>query len=357
VSVNDVVASGQDSRLAGDKSAPTVAEVLNRFDRLVRTGEIASLAPLATGFQPLDRVLGGGLRPGDLVLVGGAQGVGKTTLTLQMARNLAAQGNVACTFVCYEHDELYLLQRLLALEAFLARDQTGGDSFSLSELRDALLTRASPASRDGAAGLAGALGKLPASAAAVARLAELGSRLHLQKTSDPPMDVAALRRAIRLLKDMHGPRVALFLDYLQKVPVVPAAAEEEERVTRIVNGLRELSLEEAVPIVAVVAANQAGLQAPRLRLHHLRGSSSLSYESDVVLILNNKYHIVARNKITYRYHEAQELRNWVVCTVEKNRSGQDFIDMEFRAHLGQAAFEPTGNYVAEPLIDERIGDE
>src|SRR5438445_628967 len=83
---------------------------------------------------------GGGLRPGDLVLVGGAQAVGKTTLTLQMARNLAAQGNVACTFVCYEHDELYLLQRLLALEAFLARDQTGGDSFSLSELRDALLT-------------------------------------------------------------------------------------------------------------------------------------------------------------------------------------------------------------------------
>ena len=43
-----------------------------------------------TGFQELDRVLGGGIVAGSLVLVGGDPGIGKSTLLLQMCRNLAA---------------------------------------------------------------------------------------------------------------------------------------------------------------------------------------------------------------------------------------------------------------------------
>ena len=45
-----------------------------------------------TGFQELDRVLGGGIVAGSLVLVGGDPGIGKSTLLLQMCRNLAAAG-------------------------------------------------------------------------------------------------------------------------------------------------------------------------------------------------------------------------------------------------------------------------
>ena len=46
-----------------------------------------------TGFTELDRVLGGGIVPGSLVLVGGDPGIGKSTLLLQMTRNLAAAGH------------------------------------------------------------------------------------------------------------------------------------------------------------------------------------------------------------------------------------------------------------------------
>ena len=45
-----------------------------------------------TGFQELDRVLGGGVVPGSLVLVGGDPGIGKSTLLLQLAVNLADAG-------------------------------------------------------------------------------------------------------------------------------------------------------------------------------------------------------------------------------------------------------------------------
>ncbi len=43
-----------------------------------------------TGIQELDRVLGGGIVPGSLVLVGGDPGIGKSTLLLQVCRNLAS---------------------------------------------------------------------------------------------------------------------------------------------------------------------------------------------------------------------------------------------------------------------------
>ncbi len=44
---------------------------------------------LQTGFRELDRVLGGGIVPGSLVLVGGDPGIGKSTLLLQVCRSLA----------------------------------------------------------------------------------------------------------------------------------------------------------------------------------------------------------------------------------------------------------------------------
>ena len=65
--------------------SPAVPQQLNhiRREEIFRTG---------TGITELDRVLGGGIVPGSLVLVGGDPGIGKSTLLLQMCRNLAAKG-------------------------------------------------------------------------------------------------------------------------------------------------------------------------------------------------------------------------------------------------------------------------
>ena len=46
---------------------------------------------VSTGYEELDRVLGGGIVPGSLVLVGGDPGIGKSTLLLQVCRNLSAE--------------------------------------------------------------------------------------------------------------------------------------------------------------------------------------------------------------------------------------------------------------------------
>jgi replicative DNA helicase len=106
----------------------------------------------------------------------------------------------------------------------------------------------------------------------------------------------------------------------------------------------------------VVAADHEGLRTQRLRLHHLRGSTSIAYEADVTLLLNNKYRIIAKKSITYNVHQAQGFKDWIVCSLEKNRSGRDQIDLEFRAVFANAAFDPVGNVVSETLIDERIDE-
>lgn len=47
---------------------------------------------ISVGFQELDRVLGGGLVKGSLILVGGDPGIGKSTILLQVCKNLSEQG-------------------------------------------------------------------------------------------------------------------------------------------------------------------------------------------------------------------------------------------------------------------------
>ena len=76
-------------------------------------------------------------------------------------------------------------------------------------------------------------------------------------------------------------------------------------------------------MIAIVAADKEGLKASRLRNHHLRGSSAINYEADIILILNEKYQIVAKVNIEFNPYQAQRFRDWVVVTVEKNRGGTE----------------------------------
>ena len=108
-------------------------------------------------------------------------------------------------------------------------------------------------------------------------------------------------------------------------------------------------------MLAVVAADKEG--TPRARgcgSHHLRGSSALAYEADTVLMLNNKYDVVARHHLVYDIGNVERFRNWAVLTVEKNRNGLDAVDLEFRKRFDQGRFETDGRAVAEQLVDERV---
>lgn len=62
------------------------------------TGSTDEAPRLATGLIELDRVTGGGIVPGSAILIGGEPGIGKSTLLLQLAANLANTGRRALYF-------------------------------------------------------------------------------------------------------------------------------------------------------------------------------------------------------------------------------------------------------------------
>jgi DNA repair protein RadA/Sms len=65
---------------------------------------------LRTGFEELDRVLGGGLISGSVVLISGEPGVGKSTLLLEVALNLSSKNRIL--YVCGEESPSQLVERL-----------------------------------------------------------------------------------------------------------------------------------------------------------------------------------------------------------------------------------------------------
>ena len=69
----------------------------------------------ATGFPSIDKMLGGGVRRGDLVVIGGEVGSGKSSLALAISLRMA-QAGTAVTFLTHEMTSERVLERALAIE-------------------------------------------------------------------------------------------------------------------------------------------------------------------------------------------------------------------------------------------------
>lgn len=346
----------------GGALAPRSAvDVLVDVNDRVSTGQLAEYEPIPLGMVPIDRTIGGGLKPGELLLIGGAQGTGKTTMALQMARNVAAAGQAFVLYVCFEHDEADLLNRLIAMESLLPHLPHKAGAVRIQEVRKELLGGSlSSAGQDGS-GAAAADAPRPDLAdnarlrPALQRVARYGQNLYFMRGSATATTVENMRELVKMHRDRHpDQRLMVVVDYLQKVPQVPEPSTESEKVTYVVNGLKDIALTERVPVIAIVAADKEGLKASRLRNYHLRGSSALNYEADIILILNEKYQIVAKVNIEFNPYQAQRFRDWIILTVEKNRSGLDNIDLEYEKLFEFSCFDPNGRPVQEKLIEERL---
>ncbi|MGI5837881.1 MAG: DnaB-like helicase C-terminal domain-containing protein [Chloroflexota bacterium] len=315
----------------------------------VDAGDLEGISPVPLGFDPLDEALGGGVRPGELVLIGGGHGVGKTTLALQMARNIAASGEASCLFVSYEDDEESLAQRLIAMESVDLGSRDLSVGVSVHDLTRHILA----AHHRGNVALFDLLESNPRTSVALQRLRRYGDRLHLLKGSSRTT-LTALADLVEAYRVRNDRRLVLFVDYLQKIPVSPEAMTERERIGMVVSGLKEIALSQQIPVVPVVASDLDGLRAKRMRAHHLLGGSLLVYEADIILMLAEKYDAVARVHLEFNPQKAQSYRDWVICSVEKNRSGRNVADMQFEKLFSYSCLNPNGSYVTEKLIDERL---
>src|SRR2546427_2328768 len=99
---------------------PSLETMVERVDQQ-RPGEVPG-DTVPTGFPSIDRILGGGLRRRDLVVLGGDIGSGKSALALGLALRTAQQGTGVALF-SGEMDEERLMERALAIEGRATVDE------------------------------------------------------------------------------------------------------------------------------------------------------------------------------------------------------------------------------------------
>lgn len=332
--------------MAHEAQTKTVAALL---DELAAEGAFPSrtfAGPLRTGFDPLDDALHGGFRSRDLVLLGGKPGVGKTVAALQWARNMVLDG-AHVVFACYEHTAKLLTARLLLLElGSVARSAGFVDTEELR--REVSDFSAGWKPLDAVVDARGILSD------AMACTQTYADRLWLVAASSDSTGLPELGRML----DRHGSgQTVLFVDYLQKVPTHPESHTEAERMTRVAGGLKELALTHDAVVLAIAASTNDGLMASRQRVHHLRGSSALAYEADVILMLNEKVDAVSKVHLAFDPVKADSFRHLSVFSLEKNRGGPSGVDVEFEKDFGYVRFVSPGQCVAERLVDGRITEE
>jgi replicative DNA helicase len=325
--------------------AQTASEVLGTIDRRLRRGTEVDVRRVPTGFGILDEVLGGGLSVGDLLTLGGPPGVGKTIVALQWARNIAKSGSRA-VFVCYEHDPATLLTRLLALEA----GEADGNE-RLASAVGAALARGDAERR----GLAEVLSEVDGGTEALERLQAYADDLVLIRGFGRHTTLSVLRELVEPHVSSSR-KTVLFVDYLQKIPERREAPTETDRVTRTVEAVKDLALDLHVPVVLISAIDSEGMRVSRIRLHHLRGASAIAFESDVVLMINDKKKAVSKVHLTYDPVRARTFGDWAVFSIEKNRGGISQFDLEFEKDFAHFRFSPDGGIVSEQLVSERIDE-
>lgn len=239
-----------------------------------------------TGFQSLDRVIGGGVRRRDLVVLGGDVGSGKSALALSIAlRATAADHSVA--FFSGEMDEDRLMERALAMEARVQVD----------DMRSARLSETARA----------------AVGAAALRLKGLPLSVH-------PM---VGRQFDEVLAPAWDDDPALVIvDYLQLLPPPETRSTQDEDSSATVRALKALALDRHVAVLAVAQLPRHVAQRgdPRPSLDDFGVLGAVKQHADIVLGLFREE----------MYNPGGGVEGATELIVAKNRNGPTgFIDLYF----------------------------
>jgi replicative DNA helicase len=191
---------------------------LSPLSRLVRRVDAAADGTptgdsFATGFPSIDKWLGGGLRRGDLVVVGGESGVGKSALALAMALRMAQTGINSAYFTA-EMTVERAMERVLAIEGRAKVD----------DIRRGVLDEFNRASVG----------------AAAVRLRDGAPIIEVL----PPGGIQTLGDALRRTLDLQ----VAFVDPLQALTL--GQREQAEELAVVVRNLKSLAVELGVVLVA-----------------------------------------------------------------------------------------------------------
>lgn len=211
---------------------------------------------MPSGFEKVDKVTSG-WQPSDLIIIAARPGMGKTALTLSMARNIAVQNQIPVAFFSLEMSSVQLITRLISSETGLSSDKlrTGKlESYEWSQLNEKV--------KD--------LEKAP---------------FYIDDT--PSLSIFELRAKARRMASQYGIKI-IFIDYLQLMTTGTnnKTGNREQEISTISRNLKALAKELDIPVIALSQLSRAvetrTTNNKRPLLSDLRESGAIEQDADIV---------------------------------------------------------------------------
>jgi replicative DNA helicase len=220
-----------------------------------------TLLGYATGFATIDHVLGGFV-PGDLIVVAGRPGSGKTAFANALKLGIARSSRRQVLSLELEMNKQQLTHRVFAHEALI----------DLRRIRAAKLA--------------------PSEFSRLAHTADKAGELPIEIITRRETKISELRATARKLVRTRGPLGLLVVDYLQIVRPERREDKREQEVSAICASLKSLAGELDCPVLALSQLNRSVESRPgadrRPRLSDLRESGAIEQDADTVLFLHRE---------------------------------------------------------------------
>ncbi|MFH2056099.1 MAG: replicative DNA helicase [bacterium] len=275
---------------------------------------------LACGFTDLDAMTSG-MHSGELMIVAGRPGMGKTAFALRIMEHVAVELHQACAVFSMEMSNEQIVQRLLC-----SRAKVSSHRLRTGRLRDPEWTNLNYA--------VGPLSESP-----------------IYMDDSATLSIWDLRTKARLLKSQYNIQL-LVVDYLQLMTAGGRVENRQQEISLISRSLKGLAKELGIPIIACSQLSrqvETRGENKRPQLADLRESGAIEQDADVVMFVYRPaaYKLSAEEREELRGTEEENLAEIIVAKQRNGPTGiakltfmDDCIRFENREHRRPEAGPP-----------------
>lgn len=271
----------------GSTNASSIREVLNlamdRIDARMQGNHVTGgVETMLADFDALT----GGLHNSELIILAARPSMGKTALAMNIAENVAVEGDKPVLFVSLEMSSIELADRMLCSRARVNGHRLRNGTIS-NEDRKRLVDAAAQIS---------------------------GTPMFVDDSpSRTVTEIAAAARRVRRRSEGLG---LIVVDYLQLLEPDNPRDPRQEQVARMARRLKGLAREMKVPILCLSQLNRQAEDSKdhRPRLSHLRESGAIEQDADVVMFVH-------REEYYHRGEDAEQYAGQAELIIAKQRNG------------------------------------
>jgi replicative DNA helicase len=297
------------SEAAGEEWEHIGTSVVREIDRIQTAqdgNDQSSRGLIPTGIENLDNVMDGGMRGGNLIVIGARPGHGKTALADTIGRNVAGHLGLPVGKFSMEMQNQEGAQRALAAEGRIPLHALRRPE-RMSDLHWGSFTQA----------------------------VEKLQQFPFYSNERAGLNINQLRAKARALRRRHGLRL-LLVDYFQLMSGTDARLPRSQQLEEASRGLKGLAKELDIPVILLAQVNRTVEKEtdPMPRMSDLKDCGSLEQDADLVLFLH-------RPKV-HQPGLGDEWKHYVRARMAKQRGGRtgelsfDFDGQFMRYHAWPA---------------------